>query len=249
LSQLNPEASTAVHLYGVLAADAPEHDARGRQDAPVRRISDEDLAVLVSDVDPDARVGASDLLAHAHVLEEYAADVTVIPMRFGIMVTDDDSVREQVLEQQREQNLELLRRFDGLVQVTVQVFHEEEPALREVIARDPALLQLQQDAAGGSQDAKIRLGEAVAARLDALENEDGDVVVERLVPLAEDYAIEAAQGLHEVAHLSLLVRRDQLEALNQAVSQAQEELPQRLRFRYVGPQPPYSFLERATQAT
>ena len=79
----------AVHLYGVIAADADlSTELEGRGGAPVRAVADERLAVLVSDLDDEARVGRSDLLSHAHVLEAVAEAETVIPVQFGMVMPE-----------------------------------------------------------------------------------------------------------------------------------------------------------------
>ena len=88
-----------VHLYGVIAADADlPMELQGRAGAPVRAVADDRLAVLVSDVDDDARVGRADLLSHAHVLEAVADAATVIPVQFGMVMPDDETVRREVLD-------------------------------------------------------------------------------------------------------------------------------------------------------
>ena len=68
-----------LHLYGVTTADAPPPpDLKGRRDGELRLVSAGDLAVIVSDVDADTPAGRKDLLAHAHVLEGYAEESTVL---------------------------------------------------------------------------------------------------------------------------------------------------------------------------
>src|SRR5688572_25737186 len=71
-----------LHIYGVVPASAElPADLTGRGGHPVRLIDDEDLGVLVSDVDDEARVGRDDLLTHAHLLERLSETCTVIPSR------------------------------------------------------------------------------------------------------------------------------------------------------------------------
>ncbi len=237
-----------VHLYGVTTADAPlPPDAKGRQDAELRLVSDGDLAVIVSDVDADAPAGRKDLLAHAHVLEAYADQSTVVPMQFGIALPDDDVVREQVLQRDRDSLEYLLNSFDGLVQLTVQVFHHEEPALREVLQRHPDLLaereQLKAFPEAATQARQVELGQAVASALEDIEEEDRQLVLERLAPLSRAVAENDAAGAHEVVHAAFLVERGMWSMFDEAVGALRQETEQRMRIRYVGPQPPYSFLE------
>lgn len=238
-----------VHLYGVTVADAPPPQVKGRQEGDLRLVSDGELAVIVSDVDPDAPAGRKDLLAHAHVLESFAEESTVVPMQFGIALPDDDVVREQMLGRDRESLDSLLRVFDGLVQVTVQAFHHEEPALREVLRRHPELVEARERLKtlpkAASQGQQIELGQAVSAALEDLQEEDRLRILDRLAPLSRAVAENDKGGVHEVAHIAFLVERDGRAAFDEAVGALREETQDRVRLRYVGPQPPYSFLEAA----
>jgi hypothetical protein len=234
-----------LHLYGVVAADTTPPEVSGRQEEPLRLVGDDELAVVVSEVD-DRPAGPKDLLAHAHVLEAFAAETAIVPMQFGIALPDDVAVHEQVLQAQGEELLALLGAFDGLHQVTVQAFHREEPALVEVLRRDPAL-RAQRDhlrsATTTTQAHQLQLGEAVADALQALALEDADVVLDRLEPLTRAIALKEASGTHEVLHAACLVERSGRQGFDEAVADIDQQLGDRLRLRYVGPQPPYSFLE------
>lgn len=234
-----------VHLYGVTTANAPPTSVKGRRDGAVRLVSDGGLAVIVSDVDPEAAADRKDLLAHAHVLEWFAEHATVVPMRFGIALPDDGAVKEQVLDHDRESLEYLVQQVQDLVQLTVQAFHHEEPALREVMHRDPDLVTLRAEALSfpESQPRQVRLGQAVADALGALQEEDRTVILDRLAPLARAVAENDTKGAHEIVHVAFLVERGSRQAFDEAVGALREEMRDRVRLRYVGPQPPYSFLE------
>lgn len=229
-----------VHLYGVIASDADlSRELRGRGGAPVRAVADERLAVLVSDLDLDAGVGRTDLLSHAHVLEAVAEHSTVIPMQFGVVMQDDETVRREVLDAGGDRTADLLRAFDGLVQLSVSGRYDEEAAFREVVRREPEL-----GAMCGSGDAPNRVypGEVVAA-LEQLRADDSDLLLQRLAPHARAVAFNETRDAYSVTGLSLLVERDTRAALDRAVSEVRDELSGRLHLRCVGAQPPYAFVE------
>ncbi|WP_270886807.1 GvpL/GvpF family gas vesicle protein [Pedococcus sp. 5OH_020] len=238
-----------VHLYGVVSAQArlPD-DLQGRQEAPVRRVSDGERDALISDVDPDRHAGRRDLLAHAHVLERCVEEATVVPFQFGIALEDDDAVRERVLTQQRAQLAHLLRVFQEHVQLTVQALHQEEPALREVLHRWPDLVaerdRLQRVGQAGDL-AQVQLGQAVAAALEDLTIEDGAMMMERLAPLATAVGQPQALGDTEVLHAAFLVARSRRLDFDHAVGGLRDDYGHRMTIRYIGPQPPYSFVEPA----
>lgn len=238
-----------VHLYGVVpdtgppaeSDDLPGHGRRGR---PLRLVPGPDLRAVVSDVDEGLRVTRDDLLTHAHVLEALVEHGPVLPVQFGTIAPDDAAVRRDVLEGQHDDLVELLAAFADVVQLTVDVAHEEDAALREVLLRDPQLVALRDQLRGRSDQAsQLRLGEAVAGALEELRADDGAIVVDRLAPLARAVAENDRPGSGEVVSLALLVDRARRTAMDEAVANLRDELGPRVRVRYVGPQPPYAFLE------
>jgi len=234
-----------IHLYGVTAPDAPPPEVTGRQEQDVRVVSDGSLGAIVSDVDVGARIRRQDLLAHAHVLEWYAAEHPVVPVQFGVALPDEDAVRRDVLEQQGESLRELLDWFDGLVQVTVSAQHYEEPALVEVMRREPELVRLRDELSSfpDLQDRQVQLGQAVAGALEELEAEDRAMLLDELAPLARAVAEQETEGAHEVLNAAFLVERGSRGAFDAAVGELRAKHEELMQLRYVGPQPPYSFLE------
>jgi hypothetical protein len=238
----------ALHLYGVTRADAgvPE-EVVGRGGGQLRLVTDDDLAVVVSDVDAERPAGAKDLLAHARVLEAYAGGGTVIPMQFGIALHDEDEVRERVLAAERESLRHLVASFEGRVQLTVQAFLQEEPALREVLVREPRLRE-ERDALRGlsgpeSQARQVELGHGIAEVMEQLRAEYHDLLLDRLDPLAEAVADNEPTGADQVLNAAFLLPRTSQEAFDSEVAVLRDDLDATLRIRYVGPQPPYAFVE------
>lgn len=233
-----------LHVYGVISASARiPSDLTGRSGRPLRVVSDDALTVLVSEVDDAARVGRQDLLAHAHLLEALAAEVTVVPTRFGVLLPDEDTVRREFLVNQRDHLLGLLRAFDGCVQVTVQATYDEESALREVLQRDPALAALRDRAAADNTAAQAQLGEAVAGALESLREGAAEMVLDWFRPYALATAVNEVRGAYDVANVSLLVRREDRTRVDAAVGDLDRRLAAQMMLRYVGPQPPYAFLD------
>jgi hypothetical protein len=233
----------AVHLYGVIPAGSDLPELTGRAGAPVRPVVAGDLRAVVSDIDADATAGRDDLLAHAHTLEALVALTTVLPAQFGVVMPDDEHVRTELLEAGRDELTQLLRDFDGLLQVTVQARYQEEAALRELLRRDPELVELREVARGGGHAQQVRLGEAVAAGLDRLTRSEGDRLLGVLAPYARAIADNDTRGAHDVLNAALLIERTRQRDLDAAVAELARSVAPAMSIRYVGPQPPYSFLE------
>ena len=237
-----------VHVLGVLPTGrdlSPEQQPS--TPPPTRTVSDEVLTAVVRDASEDDPPRSDDLLTHAHVLEQLVEEHTVVPFRFGMAVADDDAVRSQVLQGRREELTALLELFAGLQQVTVQVFLEEPAALREVVHRDPTLEPLRAAAAAPDSDVgtQVRLGQEVARGLEELAGEWRTTVLDRLAPLSRAVAEVDPAGQTEVIHVALLVERADRVQVDEAVGELRRDGEGLVRVRYVGPQPPYSFLEPA----
>jgi hypothetical protein len=233
-----------LHVYGVTRSGATlPNGLTGRLDRPVRPIEDDELAVLVGEVDDDARVRRSDLLAHAHLLEAVAAATTVIPSRFGVMLPDEETVRNEFLVQRRDHLLGLLKAFDGCVQVTVHASYDEEAALREVLRRDPGLAAMRDSIDLADTAAQLRLGEAIGSALASLREDAAATIVEALRPHALAASINEVRGAYDVASVALLVRREDRVGIDTAVADLDRQVAGQMSLRYVGPQPPYAFLD------
>jgi Gas vesicle synthesis protein GvpL/GvpF len=238
----------SVHLYGIVAADVSlPADVRGRQAASPRIVRRGPLAAIVSDVDPETRIGREDLLAHAHVLEAVVEDSTVLPMRFGVVLDSDDEIAEQVLHAGEERLLSLLAEFDDLQQVTVKAVHDEEEVLRTVLAENTDVRAFRDSMRDGGEtyQAKLELGRLVAGGIEVIEQADAAYLIDELAPLARHIKIEDSSKRRNVLDAALLVSRADRSRVDAAIAKLGSELPPRLRLRYVGPQPPYAFVDTA----
>ena len=94
-----------------------------------------------------------------------------------------------------------------------------------------------------TQARQVDLGQAVASSLEELQEEDRLMLLDRLAPLSRAVAENDANGAHEILHAAFLVERAERESFDEAVGLLRSENEERMRLRYVGPQPPYSFLE------
>ena len=238
----------ALHLYGVIWADSElPAGVTGRGGEPLRTVVEEDLAVVVSEVDADSAAGPDDLLVHARVLEAIAENETVVPVQFGVLLLDDVQVHEQMLGPEAESLRHLLRSFDGMVQLTIQAIHEEAPALAQVLEREPGLRAMRDGVrsagAAATQGDQVALGQAVADGLERLAAHDRDAILDELDAVVDAVSLGEPGSALQVLNAAVLITRERRGELDRAVEGCHERLGDRLRIRYVGPQPPYSFIE------
>jgi hypothetical protein len=246
---------TAVYVYGIARAADPtpvEAPAVGGAETPVRRVVHRDLAALVSDSDRGPLTAARDLRAHWRVLEEAAAGATVLPVRFGTVVESDHAVVDQFLEPRHDHLVARLAELSGKVQLSVKCFYDEERLLRGVVQESPAIARLSESVRGRPEAAtyydRIRLGELVAGEVEQARERDAALVLGRLEPLAVAARREPPSTRDSAVNAAFLVERGRVPEFSGAVADLAEEVESRMRVRYIGPLPPYSFAEEETPA-
>ncbi|MFI8835962.1 GvpL/GvpF family gas vesicle protein [Streptomyces afghaniensis] len=237
----------STYVYGIAASSHPGlpegMGGVGDPPRPVRILREGDLAAVVSESPEGLRPKRKDLLAHQNVLSEAGAAGCVLPMRFGSVAPDDNSITA-VLAERAEHYKERLRALDGRVEYNVKANHVEEAVLHQVMAENPdirGLAEANRQAGGGSYDDKIRLGEMVAAAVKAREAEDAAALQRVLEPAAEAVSV-GPESTGWLANVSFLVDRKSADTFLAAVEEARKELPH-LEVRVNGPLPPYSFVE------
>src|ERR687886_624114 len=234
-------------VYGIVPAETPlDGVPAGIGGARVERVVCGGLAALVSPVEgEELRATRRDLLSHSAVLERAIAAGPVLPLRFGIVLRDEDAVAEELLEPRHDELAALLQRFERLVELRVKAFYDEEAVLREIVRSDPAIARLNEETRAApeasTQPQRVRLGEAVARALEARRESDAHAIFARLRPLAEDAVVEDAESSLAFTG-SFLVDRGRIEAFDQAMDELAREQEGRMTFKYLGPLPPHSFV-------
>jgi hypothetical protein len=245
--------SPALYVYGVTPTrEAP--DASGIAGAPVRSVPGEGVAALVSDLPQVEQValGRDELNAHSGVLDRALEGGPVLPMRFGVVMENEAAVRDRLLLPHRDQLHQQLDRLTGKVEVRLRATYEEQTLMREVVAEDRGIISLRESIRGKPDDAtyyeRIRLGEMVAEAVARKREADAETLLAALNPLAIDTV--AGEPPHERVALSasFLIEHDRLDEFDDAVDQIGQAQEGRMRLKYAGPLPPYSFVELSSEA-
>jgi hypothetical protein len=237
----------STYVYGITASSHPalpkDLGGVGEPPRPVRVLTAGELAALVSEAPEELRPKRRELLAHSNVLAEAGAGGCILPMRFGSIAPDDDTVTS-VLAERAEHYKERLEALDGKVEYNVKATHAEEAVLHRVLAANPeirAMTEANRQAGGGSYEQRLRLGEMVVAAVKAQEAEDATDVQHTLEPAA-DAVSQGPGSTGWLANVSFLVARDSVETFMAAVEELRKDHPH-LDLRVNGPLPPYSFVE------
>lgn len=241
---------TATYVYAVVAAEAgiPEGlEPVGEDPGELELLDHRSLAAVVSDVPVDKPLGRrQDLMAHERVVNAIAEQMTVLPMRFGGVVENDQAVVDELLEQNHDYFVWALEQLEGCVQFVLHGRYDQDTLLRRILSGDGEAAQLSESIRGQDPDAtyyeRIRLGEMIASRVEQERAADAAAAEERLASFAVAVLVKEAGGEDGAVNLSVLVRRDHRSEFEQAVDALGDEWGDRVALRLIGPVAPFDFL-------
>ncbi|MFI7007709.1 GvpL/GvpF family gas vesicle protein [Streptomyces sp. NPDC050145] len=238
---------TGTYVYGIVNAEHPALPdglaGIGEPARAVRTVTRGPLTAVVSEAPDGLRPERRDLLAHQKVLSRTVRGGPVLPMRFGSVAPDDETVAA-VLAERAEHWLERLRALDGKVEYNVRAQHDEQAVLHRLMAEDTRIRDLAESnrtAGGGTHEDRQRLGETVVAAVRAREEQDAAALRHLLEPAA-DATVAGPADTGGLANLSFLVDERAAGPLLTAVEEVRRTHPH-VEVQVNGPLPPYSFVE------
>jgi hypothetical protein len=187
------------------------------------------------------------LQRHSDVLQSLLGSTdALVPLRFGTVYPDDDSVVRDLLEARGDELDALLHRVENRVEARLKAFYVEHAILAEIVAEQPRVAALHRRTQALPSAAtyydRIQLGELVAAALAAKRRRDGERILSRLVPLAVDHCVEEESHEWSLLTVSFLLERSALEEFQSGVRALAQDTEERLQVRCLAPLPPYSFV-------
>jgi Gas vesicle synthesis protein GvpL/GvpF len=248
-----PQADSAVYVYGIVPGDVEvEESAQGIGDppAPVETVHEGDIAALVSVIAADRALGTpEDLQAHAKLLDGTAAVVPVLPLRFGAVMTDEDSVAEELLREHHDEFAQALKALEGQAEYVVKGRYDAEAFLTRLLSENKQARQLSDDIRNKPEDAsrnsRIALGELIANAIESMRNADTKTVIDDLDGIASQ--VNPREPTHEwdAVHVALLAKVERQAELEEVVGRLSENAGGRMKLRLLGPLAAYDFVVTA----
>ncbi|GGL65026.1 gas vesicle protein [Streptomyces fumigatiscleroticus] len=232
--------SDTLYVYGIVPDGIRPPRTAGVAGAPVRLLSGAGLRAAVSDAPAHVRARRRDLMAHQEVLRELAAQGPVLPMRFGALSPDADTLRARL----RADAAHLGAQLDGVRDcLEMNVKGTVVPGyFATLVRRDDRLRTLaRRTRHRPDYEANVRLGEALARGVRREARRAAQEVLARLTP----GTVRTAPGPtddEQVLNASFLLRTADEERFRQAVAEQAAGYGDRLALSVTGPLPCYSFV-------
>jgi hypothetical protein len=198
------------------------------------------------------RVRRDALLAHSEVLHVAMEHGPVLPLRFGVVMDDDDAVREELLAPNATALASRLEALDGTAEFQLKVTFDSDRVLSSILASDGPLADIAArvrslPGAAGHFD-RIRLGELISQRIQTRAETVEAELIGALEPLA--VAVSRGQRQHEwmALNAAFLVDDSHRGEFDAAVDRLNAAHAGDLQFRVIGPLAPHSFADQAWEA-
>lgn len=245
---------TGRYLYGVVRSReerafkgiTPIGDAPG----PVYTVSEGDLAVVVSDVQQsEFESTRANMLAHQRVLETVMREFPLLPVRFGTVAVGTSPVtRIRMLLGRRVQEFAgLFAEVEGRVELGLKALWRDERAVFHEIAGEFEAVRRLRDSIQGKPDhatryERIRLGQLVKGALERKRETEAAALVAPLRPLADRLVQNPLLLDRMIVNAAFLVGAEREAEFDLAVNRLDEDVGRRIAIKYVGPVPPYNFV-------
>lgn len=208
------------------------------------------VAVVASTIEDDEILPVRrNTIGHTKVLEELIERrITVLPMQFGIVLSDSDTCRH-IVSTQEDAIAGLLDQLTGKIEVGITVRFNKDALFREIAAEKPSIRDRGRSLAARDEVAtyhdRVALGQEVEQMIRRKHEADRAALLSRITRLCVDRKDLKAPDDLTVVRSACLVESAAEPELYAAVEAYARDREPRCDISYVAPVPAYNFV-RAT---
>ncbi len=238
-----------LYLYGIFPTPGPEDLAlEGLDRQPVQTRIVDGFTFLYSEAQQDRYLASRrNLLGHEKVLEQamHAGHRTLLPLQFGLIIEDWETVTEQLTAPHSETLEVLFQRLNGRREVSVKLFWDADTELQALMADDPDLRERRDRLEGKSlsMDEIVAIGQAIERAMSDRKRQ----IIEAFQSSLNSLAVEVVENdlLTEamIYNAAYLIHWDEEATFSAQVEALDQQFDQRLKIRYNDFTAPYNFAQ------
>ena len=219
----------------------------GDREDEVTTIPYRDLSAVVSGIPMSKYVVSRETMtAHEKVLEGVMKDCTVLPVRFYTVAPSADEIRS-LLRRRHTEFKNLLRYLDNRVELGLKALWKDmNIVFQEIIEESDELMTLEKkivsNSSGKAESESKALASGVKSRLQEKKDKEAENLLGPLRKISVDVRYNKTHGDDMICNAAFLVDRRWEKDFDIRVEELTEAHNDRIRFIYVGPVPPYSFV-------
>jgi len=196
------------------------------------------------------------LIKHQVIIEGIMKEHTIIPMKFGTFVSDDEEVIE-VLKRGYPQFKELLSTMDDKIELDVTAtWNDLNSIIKEIGEKDKEIREFKAEIVtkGNTERSEcakkppnqafqdtIKIGMMIKEALDKKKENEQVHMINSLKELTVDFQKHQVMDDKMILNCAFLLEKAKESDFDTALKELDKEYHQRVNFRCVGPLPPYSF--------
>lgn len=179
------------------------------------------------------------------VMSTKGGEYDVVPMAFGIIAPSADEVL-RILERVYLQFKTALKKVAGKAEFVVQVWMDKKKFLNELININPEIQKLKKEVLlkGGiwNLPTKLKLGKLIQEKAEVLRQTYIKDIQTFLRKLFFDFTLNKLIEDEMIANFSFLIEKVKESKLDGKMQELGKKYGEKLRFKYIGPMPAYSFV-------
>lgn len=205
----------------------------GERGDAVITIAYRDLSTVVSSVPMNKYVVSSKTIsAHERVIEMVMRDYTVLPVRFYTVAPNAEDIRN-LLRRRYPEFKRLLREMDNKVELGLKCrWRDMNTVLKEVVEESKNRNATDQIIKLALQDKKAR---------------EGEPIIQQLKKISGNFCLNQTYGDDMLMNAAFLVDKSREKEFDNEVARLAARYEGRIVFKYIGPAPPYSFVNIAIE--
>lgn len=182
------------------------------------------------------------MLCHEEVLEKVMQDYTILPVRFYTIAPNAEEIR-RLLRTRYTEFKTLLRELDNKVEVGLKAYWKDmSQVLLKLLKHAPPK---QRPTTSGQARLVTGVAQAERGSRSVLEERPAqmrELLLKSLKPLAVGVRLNNTYGENMILNASVFVDRSREKELDTLVERLSTQYAEDVEFQYVGPIPPYSFV-------
>jgi len=239
------------YLYCIIGANEGRNFGPvgiGNRGDVVSTISYRDLSGVISN-SPMGKyvINRENLLAHEKVIEKVMQDYTALPVRFCTIATSAEEIRS-LLRKRYLEFKNLLRDMDNKIELGIKaLWIDMNVILAEIVRESKQIRELKKKTEVKSSSKqtradKICLGRLVQSALEAKRQSEGKGIVGTLTKRVLDHRFNKTYGDNMILNAAFLIDRSREKEFDNQVDELTTKYGKRIKFSYVGPAPPFNFV-------
>ncbi len=238
-----------LYLYGIFPPPGPQRlTGHGLDNQPLHTHPINDFVFLYSEAQQERYLASRrNLLGHAKVLEQAmeAGYRTVLPLQFGLIIENWQTVQTQLVTPHHDKLIALLDTLNGQREVGVKVFWEPSEELEAMLEENQPLRD-QRDSLEGKQlslDQVVAIGQAIERAMADRKESTIEIFQTTLNPLAKAVVENDLLTDNMIYNAAYLIPWDDEPLFSDRVEQLDQQFANRLRIRYNNLTAPYNFAQ------